>query len=1122
MPPKIYSLQISKFALFIFLLFCFQENFAQTAPDNSRFIQLNTIKGSRLTLVESSDNYVYHVGTINNSEVGFEGFSAKNIGVDDLFILKSSANNGTNSWFETFDAGNGGKINPKSIFVDANENVYVFAQFQGSVKVGNSTITSSNLTDAFLMKLDSNGVSQWISYLPLGTASYNNTVAKTKLVTDGTHVFFVYGGNHLLKINNNDGNVIYNNTYDNVELKSLALSNQNLYLAGATMNAGVNFGSEFINESYVGFVLKGDKDANFASSLKTSPDGFYQVFSDVSDIATSSDGSLLLTGFYTRSEIKLITETGTTSFTYNPNANYDNLTRLYNFVAKVDLDLGAVSFFRTSTSINREGVFNIRTDYNSSKLIPYGTSGDFKQVNYIINRLGSTLVTSFTNPNGTSTTLPASLEAQSYTSLLAYNKQGVYESGIQLAQVGFRMSASGKGYTVTDNNNVRVFSTSGFSADNSNLLWTKQKSNSIGGSFSKQFQKHLKSEKSDVFFTALAEGKGNFFGKEFENGQNIFTRYVTRLTADGTSKWTASFQNASNADELNIAQDFATTDKDDNFYFVAGVKGNSSLFADSEGNSTNFVTTSGNAKAFVKLDQNGKLLWSKQINQSGVSKTAVATDKSGNVYLVGQTEGSLDLDNFNIPSEGGVSMFVVKLSSAGNIIYSKYYKNVANGFYVLNPVFDNQDNLYVFSEPMSPSDAPDYVFGSVVVPSGVNGIAHLMLKFDNTGNVIFGKNFYANAPEGNLSYAWPNDVHFDGADFIVSGNYYGDSDASRYLGLDMAQIPKVYSGTNLYVPFVAKVSTSGNVVWQKSLESNNSNTGNYTNIDLDESKNIYMYYSVRDKVRFNGTEYSFNATDGNKILLKLDTNGNLVYYKIADKGMYYFPLVDVIENDKVNVSGYSVEQNFLNYKINNQNATNLYLATFGTLDQKYLTPLNNYLTLTNVAMPNNPQNANSFEFDLVNNVDWTATSDQNWLGLSAIKLSKSKSALNTISGSGDSKLTLIAETNNSGNSRFASVIINGDGGVDSKTIVVTQTGVLANQEAKTFVTVIYPNPTSEILNIQTEQKISKIEIYDLSGKLLKSTVGSGKTIKVADLAKGLYVIKIYSDKNIIDSKFIKN
>jgi|GEM_PF-1564432 len=1122
MTTKIYSPQISKFALFIFFLVFSYQGYAQIIPENTRFFQLNTIKGSRLTLVESTDNYVYHIGTINNSEVGFDGISANNVGIDDLFILKSSASTGSNAWFKTFDAGSGGKISPKNIFIDANENVYVFAQFQGSVKVGNATINSVNATDAFLMKLDANGVAKWISYLPQGNSVYNNSVPKTKYVTDGTDAFFVYGGNHLLRLNNSTGEVVYNNVYDNAELKSLALNGQNLYLAGSTINP-VSFGTEFINQSYVGFVLKGDKNAIFTASLRTNPIDSFQIFSDVSDIAISSDGSLLFTGFYTRSAISLVTETGTSSFTYNPNANYNNITRLYNFVAKVDLNLGAVSFFRTSTAVNREAVFNIRTDLNFSKLIPYGNAGDFKQINYITNRLGSTIPTSYTNANGTPTNVVASLDLQNYTTLLSNNNAGVFSSGAQLAQVGFKMSASSKGYTVTENSNVRIFTTSEFNADNSNLMWSKQKTTSIGGSFSKQFQKHLNSAKSDVFFTALAEGKGRFFTNEFNNGQNVFSRYITRLGIDGAVKWTANFNNATNVDELNISQDFACSDKDDNLYFVAGIKGNSSVFSDAAGNSSNFSTASGNSKVLIKLDQNGKLLWSKQINQSGLSKVAVASDSAGNIYLIGQTEGTLTLDNFSIPSEGGLSLFVVKFSSTGNIIYSKYYKNVSFGFYSINPVFDNQNNLYVFTEPYSISagtgDYQDYVFGSFTIPANINGVDHLMLKFDSTGNIIFGKNFYANAPDNTFAYAWPNDAAFDGTDFIVSGNYYGDSDSTRYLGLDSVSIPKVYHTINSYVPFFAKVSTNGSVIWQRALESNNSNTGNYTNFGLDENKNIYMYYSVKDKVNFNGTEYSFNVTDGNKILLKLDTNGNRVYHKITDKGMLSISLTDVIENDKINVSGFTAENNFLNYKINTQNATNLYLATFGTLDQKYLTPMSNYLILTNAAISNNPGNANSFVFDLVNNVNWTATSDQNWLTLAA---SQNKNTANVIFGSGDAKLTLTAETNNSGSTRSSSIIISGDGGVASKTVVVTQTGILANQEAKTFVTVIYPNPTSDILNIQTDQKISKIEIYDTSGKLLKSNSGNEKNIKVSELAKGLYLIKIYSDNHIINYKFIKN
>ena len=110
----------------------------------------------------------------------------------------------------------------------------------------------------------------------------------------------------------------------------------------------------------------------------------------------------------------------------------------------------------------------------------------------------------------------------------------------------------------------------------------------------------------------------------------------------------------------------------------------------------------------------------------------------------------------------------------------------------------------------------------------------------------------------------------------------------------------------------------------------------------------------------------------------------------------------------------------------------------------------------------------------------------------------------------------------SGATRTANVLISGDQGVLSKTIIVTQTSVLGTNEAKTFVTTIYPNPTSEILNIKSEQKISRIEVYDISGKLLKSVDGKAKNVSVSSLNKGMYLIKLYTENGVVNSKFIKN
>lgn len=1104
MTMKIYSPQIFKFALLLFINMLSTEGFAQTGPDNTRFVQLNTIKGSRLSIVESTDNYVYHIGTINSSEVGFDNISATNVGLDDLFVLKSNSATGANIWFKTFNAGAKGVITPRYAYVDSSENMYVFAQFKGSVTVGNKTFSSVNATDTFLMKIDNNGNAVWANYIENG---YNSQY-KAKCVTEGANTYFVYGGNRLLKLDASDGSVIFNNTYNNVELKTIAVRNQDLYLAGSTTGSGAVLGSEYFTDSFMGFIVKGDRNANFTASLKTSKSDSFQTYADISDIAFSGDGSLLFTGFYTRNAINLITETGTSSFTYNPNPDYNDANRLYNYVAKVDLNLGAVSFFRTSGGINQESIYNIRTDVNSSKLIPYGTSGDFKQINYILARYYTTL--SYTNPNGTLTSLSPVSGSQNYTSLLSYNNLGGYSSGNQISSYSLRLSVSGTGYTTTDNSNIRVFTTSKFNAENGNLSWVKLKAGSNGGSLTKQFHKHLKSAKSDIFFTALVEGKGQFFNANFDNGQGVFSRYITRLAADGTTRWIAKFTNSSVGSLENVSQNFAAVDKDDNFYILCSKPFQNSTFTDGFGNVISFGKNFIDGKVLIKLDKDGKYIWGKEIGNTAY--TGVLVDSLNNVYVTGST-GNLYLEGQSYSSTMN-ALYILKFDSLGTLSHMKLFPNDIS-FYSVLPVLDAQNNIYVFTEPINISGL-DFKFGNVTIPASESNLDLLMLKFDNSGNAVFGKNFFANSV--NYKYAWPNDVVYDGQDFVMMGNMYGETNDPNFIGLDLVNIPKIYSQSN-YSPFFAKIKVDGTVLWQKVLESNNSNSGNYTNINLDENKNIYMYYSVKDKVRFNGTEYSFNQTDGNKILLKLDTSGNRVYHKIADVGMQSYSLVDVIESDKINVSGFTTENNFLNYKINNQNSTNLYVATFGTLDQKYLTPMSNYLTLTHAAISNNPGNANSFVFDLVNNVNWTAASDQNWLTLAA---SQNKNTANVVSGTGDAKLTLTAETNNSGSTRSSSIFISGDGGVASKTIIVTQTGILANQEAKTFVTVIYPNPTSDILNIQTEQKISKIEILDTSGKLLKSNSGSGKTINVSNLSKGIYLIKIYANQNIINSKFIKN
>jgi len=66
---------------------------------------------------------------------------------------------------------------------------------------------------------------------------------------------------------------------------------------------------------------------------------------------------------------------------------------------------------------------------------------------------------------------------------------------------------------------------------------------------------------------------------------------------------------------------------------------------------------------------------------------------------------------------------------------------------------------------------------------------------------------------------------------------------------------------------------------------------------------------------------------------------------------------------------------------------------------------------------------------------------------------------------------------------------------------------------------MYPNPATNELTIINKIPVSKMDIYDLSGKLQFTTTSS--VINISDLVPGIYFIKIYSEKGISTQKFIK-
>jgi hypothetical protein len=116
-------------------------------------------------------------------------------------------------------------------------------------------------------------------------------------------------------------------------------------------------------------------------------------------------------------------------------------------------------------------------------------------------------------------------------------------------------------------------------------------------------------------------------------------------------------------------------------------------------------------------------------------------------------------------------------------------------------------------------------------------------------------------------------------------------------------------------------------------------------------------------------------------------------------------------------------------------------------------------------------------------------------------------------GTLDVKRVITAEFDNPRGGRAAD--FNGDGLLDvlaafdeNSTIVwFENTGILGVSEKTKQEFTLFPNPTQDNVTIQAKQKIESIELFNSLGELLQ-TIENTKTIRLSDLASGIYFAKI--------------
>jgi len=80
-------------------------------------------------------------------------------------------------------------------------------------------------------------------------------------------------------------------------------------------------------------------------------------------------------------------------------------------------------------------------------------------------------------------------------------------------------------------------------------------------------------------------------------------------------------------------------------------------------------------------------------------------------------------------------------------------------------------------------------------------------------------------------------------------------------------------------------------------------------------------------------------------------------------------------------------------------------------------------------------------------------------------------------------------------------------------------------EPNVFTYSMYPNPVVTVLNIDNTADVTNVDVFDVTGKLVRTTqvaFAQSVTIDVAELQAGVYIVNVTNNKGTQSSKFIKN
>jgi uncharacterized delta-60 repeat protein len=319
-----------------------------------------------------------------------------------------------------------------------------------------------------------------------------------------------------------------------------------------------------------------------------------------------------------------------------------------------------------------------------------------------------------------------------------------------------------------------------------NIVWTK----TIGGSG------------IDVAYSIIRSSDGGYVVAGYTRNESSYyddsNIYVMKLDSGGNVVWAKTIGKSSIGGTLwEVA--WSIIQSSDGGYVVAGYTG------------------AGSDIYLVKLDSSGNVIWIKTIGgQSGDVAYSIIQSSDGGYVVAGYTYSF---------GAGGSDVYVVKLDSAGNVVWNKTIGGIGDD--IAYSVIQSSDGGYVVA-------GYTQSFGA-----GIRDI--YLVKLDSGGNVVWSKTIGGRLKDEANSITQSSD-----GGYVVAG--YTQSFGA--------------GGSDMYL---VKLDSSGNVQWTKTIGGRSAD-GAYSIIQSSDGGYVVAGYTE-----------SFGAGGSDMYVVKMDANGNVCF-----------------------------------------------------------------------------------------------------------------------------------------------------------------------------------------------------------------------------------------------------